>query len=186
MSCCILQTVACCMLDGLLGEHQYVMNSDDASLTYEMHFAAKREFENTELLKMFQFCLRFLTNYQHTHNDYQRHRDLDHVLRVLESILGWNFTKSNLPRRVAGVIELEVTPTFKPPGSWLDTISDEGFIPIFFNTHVKLRQDENFVLRSVNLLTQLVTMHRPIPIQQTSRVDFLSKLLPPFTAVLNL
>jgi hypothetical protein len=173
------------MLDGLLAEHQYVVNSDDASLTYEQHFTAKRDFEGSDLLKVFQFCLRFLTNYLHS-NHQQRHHDLDHVLRVLESILSWNFTKTNLPKRVAGVIEMETTPSFKPPNSWLETINDEGFVPIFFNTHVKLRQDENFVLRSINLLAQLVSMHRPVPINLNNRVEFLSKILPPFTTLLNL
>jgi len=122
--------VACCILDALHTEHHYVVNAEDASLTYEMHFAAKRDFENSDLLKMFQFCLRFLTNYEHNQ---QKQRDLNHVLKVLETILSWNFTKTNLPKRVAGVIEMEATPTFKPPNSWLDTINDDGFIPIFFN-----------------------------------------------------
>lgn len=113
-----------------MGEHQYVVNSTDPSLTYEMHFAAKKDFENSDLVRIFQFCLQYLANYEHSN---LRKRDLDHVLKLMESSLYWNFTKNNLPKRIAGVIEMETTPAFKPPNSWLNVVNDEGFILSFFN-----------------------------------------------------
>ncbi|ODN03763.1 Exportin-4 [Orchesella cincta] len=174
--------VACCILDALMGEHQYVVNATDASLAYEMHFAAKKDFENSDLVRIFQFCLQYLSAYEH---NALKKRDLDHVLKILESILYWNFTKNNLPKRIAGVIEMETTPAFKPPNSWLHVVNDTGFIPTFFSIHVKVREDENFVPRTVNLMTQLVTMHRPA-MNKDTRVDFLSRILPSFTALLEI
>lgn len=113
-----------------MGEHIYVVNATDASLSYEMHFAAKKDFENSDLVRIFQFCLQYLSTYEH---DPLRKRDLDHMLKLLENILYWNFTKNNLPKRIAGVIEMETTPAFKPPNSWLPVVNNEAFIPSFFN-----------------------------------------------------
>ncbi len=50
---------------------------------------------------------------------------------------------------------------------------------------MKVRTDEEFVPRTVNLMTQLVTMHRPA-MNKDTRVDFLSKILPSFTTLLEL
>jgi hypothetical protein len=146
--------VACCVLDGLLAEHQYVVNAEDNSLNYNSHFSAKRDFERTDLLKIFQFCLRFLTTYQH---EPQNYRDLDNVLKILETILCWNFTKHFLPRRVAGVIETEATPTFKPPNSWQETINDNGFVPIFFNVRFKQKKTINRFCNLIILIFNYVS-----------------------------
>lgn len=124
------QVLACCILDALLAEHQFVVHSNDASLTYEMHFAAKKDFENSDLLKIFQFCLQYLSSYQHTH---EKHRELDHILKLIEGILCWNFSKHNLHKRVAAVIEMEACPSFKPPPSWMGMISENHFVLIFFD-----------------------------------------------------
>lgn len=173
------------MFDAIMVEHQYVVNVTDASLTYEMHFAAKKDFENTDLLRIFQFALRWLSSYAHSDTDMNKRRALDHVLKLVEAILYWNFTK-NLPRRVAGVVEMEATPAFKPPTSWSETIANAAFIPVFFDIHVKLRGDENFILRTVNMILQLVTLHGPLVNTRDTRVEFLSRLIPPFTELLNL
>jgi hypothetical protein len=56
-----------------------------------------------------------------------------------------------------------------------------------FQIHVKVRHDENFVLRTINLLTQLVSMNRPVQtLNRDIRLEFLSNILSPFTALLNM
>ena len=86
------QIVACSILDALMGEHQYTVNASDPSLTYQEHFAVKKDFENKNLLTILQFCLKYLDNYDHaTMNP----REFEHVLGLVENILHWSFTRNN-------------------------------------------------------------------------------------------
>jgi len=51
---------------------------------------------------------------------------------------------------------------------------------------MKVRTDESFVLRTVNLIVQLVSMQRPLITPKDSRLEYLSRILPPFTSLLEM
>ncbi len=159
------------------------MNVTDHSLTFDQHSSAKKAFENTDLVKILKSCVLFLNSYQTGSGGV---KDLEAVLKLTDSVFCWHFCKSALPRRIIAVLEMDVTPTFKPPTSWAEIVTDPGFVSVFFDIHEKVRNDMNFVPRTINLMIQLVSMHGPLVSAKESRVEFLGRLLPRFTSLLAL
>jgi len=80
----------------------------DHCFTFEAHFASKKNFENDELLLIFESCLQFLNSYNGG-----RENDFERIIRLVETILFWSFTNTNLPQRILVVIENDVSPVFK-------------------------------------------------------------------------
>jgi len=169
-------------LEALIIEHQYVVRVSDHSLPYNSHFDAKKSFESTDLIKILKSCLLYLNSYQHSPG---KDKELESILRLTELIFYWNFTKTNLPRRIVGVLENDATPTFKPPTTWGEIVTDPMFISVFFDIHEKVRRDEQLVSKTINLMIQLISMHGPLVSNKDSRVEFLSRLLPRFITLLE-
>lgn len=97
-------------MESVVAEHQFLSASMKADhfFSFEAHFASKKNFENYELLLIFEACLQYLNSYEGG-----RENELDRILRLVEMILFWCFTNTNLPQRIMVVVENDLYPVFK-------------------------------------------------------------------------
>lgn len=74
-------------------EYASTVKSTDVGLPWETHFKAKKQFEATDLRRIFKFCVQLLS--QVINNDLQQSPDvltlLEHLLTIAEGVLTWGF-----------------------------------------------------------------------------------------------
>ena len=55
-----MQMIGCSILSAMMQEYATTVKSSDVGLPWETHFKAKKQFELTDLISIFQFCLQAL------------------------------------------------------------------------------------------------------------------------------
>lgn len=74
-------------------EYATTVKSADVGLPWETHFRAKKQFEATDLKRIFQFCLRLLGEFVKMDPPYNDSLKiiLKHLLQISESVLTWGY-----------------------------------------------------------------------------------------------
>lgn len=77
----------------LMQEYATTVKSADVGLPWEAHFKAKKQFEVTDLRRIFQFCLRIVSEIIKSDPPYNDSANtvLKHLLAIIETILTWGY-----------------------------------------------------------------------------------------------
>lgn len=111
------QMIACSVLAAIMQEYSSSVKSSDVGLRWEIHFRVKRQFEATDLKRIFQFVLQALRVFGEDSTSLSRESCLllSRLLAIAESILNWYFVPMTmLPKRLIGVFEADQNPSFRP------------------------------------------------------------------------
>lgn len=76
-------------------EYATTVKSSDVGLTWEVHFKVKKQFEITDLKRIFKFCVGALSEL--TKNDIQEALLplIKHLLSITEGVLVWGYISAN-------------------------------------------------------------------------------------------
>ncbi|GFR98351.1 exportin-4 [Elysia marginata] len=128
-----MQLVACSMLTSLLNEYSYTSRTSSVGLTWEFHIKCKREFELSDLKRVFMFSLKVLNEIEAQPNPLSREATafLNRILCIAEQVLSWEFT---LPgAKVHGhAFSTNPNASLKPPESWRDVLLEKSTLSLFF------------------------------------------------------
>lgn len=74
-------------------EYTNTVKSTDVGLPWEVHFKAKKQFEATDLKRIFQFCIQLLTEVAKNDPPFPDNvlKLTKQILKVTESVLTWGF-----------------------------------------------------------------------------------------------
>jgi len=112
------QIIGCSVLAAMMQEYANTVKSSDVGLRWEIHFRVKRQFEGTDLKRIFYFIVQALRAFSDNH-DRPLNREscllIGRLLAIAESILTWFFVPSTmLPKRLIGVFEADQNPSLRP------------------------------------------------------------------------
>lgn len=112
------QVVGCSVLAAIMQEYASTVKSSDVGLRWEIHFRVKRQFEATDLKRIFQFTVRALLAFGGESGrspDQESCVILSRLLAIADTILNWFFVPmTTLPKRLIGVFEADQNPSLRP------------------------------------------------------------------------
>lgn len=113
------QMIGCSVLAAIMQEYSSSVKSSDVGLRWEVHFRVKRQFEGTDLKRIFHFVVTVLRSFVGAGEDKPLNREscllLSRLLAIAESVLSWFFVPSTmLPKRLIGVFESDQNPSLRP------------------------------------------------------------------------
>lgn len=74
-------------------EYATTVKSTDVGLPWEVHFKAKKQFEATDLKRIFQFCVYLLSEINKTDTPFSESMTqlIGHILKITETVLTWGY-----------------------------------------------------------------------------------------------
>lgn len=83
--------MGCCIILNILYEYATTVVSADVGLPWEIHFRTKKQFESTDLQRIFQFCIYLLAEVNKTDNPLPETMKqlVGHLLKITETVLTW-------------------------------------------------------------------------------------------------
>lgn len=74
-------------------EYAGTVRSTDVGLPWEVHFKAKKQFEATDLRRIFKFCIQLLSELVKNDPPYPPNINtlMEHLLSISEGVLTWGF-----------------------------------------------------------------------------------------------
>ena len=106
-----MQMIGCSILSAMMQEYATTIKSSDVGLPWETHFKAKKQFELTDLISIFQFCLQALRELGPTLVTVpippERHNLVLRLTTLAESVLSWSFINVHLPKKLISVFETD-------------------------------------------------------------------------------
>ena len=111
------QIIGCSVLVAIMQEYASTVKSSDVGLRWEIHFKVKRQFESTDLKRIFQFIVHALQQAIESSQLLDRESCdlLGRLLAIVEAVLSWFFSPMNqLPKRLIGVFESDLSPSLRP------------------------------------------------------------------------
>lgn len=88
--------LGCNIISNLLYEYATTVKSTDVGLPWEIHFKAKKQFEATDLKRIFQFCVYLLSEVNKTDTPFSSSMTqlIAHILKITETILTWCYVSA--------------------------------------------------------------------------------------------
>uniref|UniRef100_A0A182WDZ0 Exportin-4 n=1 Tax=Anopheles minimus TaxID=112268 RepID=A0A182WDZ0_9DIPT len=171
------QILSCSIMLAILEEYCNIVRSDDTGLNTLEHFKAKKQFEDSDLLKTFCMTLQAMVtvvNSFDTSNSMQMYL-FKQLLTVMETVLTWGFLLPNLRNvRVRHSLSKSIIDTSEtvtkalhaPPlrlqAQWKSVIFDPKVLEVFFHTYWKLREIDDLQPKALTCILQLSTLRGPI------------------------
>ncbi|XP_021933085.1 exportin-4-like, partial [Zootermopsis nevadensis] len=180
------QILGCNIISALMQEYATTVKSSDVGLTWETHFKAKKQFEVTDLKRIFQFCVQALGELSKLVPPYSDEvlALLKHLLSIAEGVLSWGFISANLPKRLIGVFETvyesDQSPALRLGTHWKEVILGSNVVTLFFTIHWKVRENPQLCHHSLNCLVQLASLNGAVFENKDVRVQYLANYMQSF------
>ncbi|XP_050548233.1 exportin-4-like [Daktulosphaira vitifoliae] len=91
------QILGCSIILALMQEYSTTVKSTDVGLSWESHYAAKKEFEANDLRRIFVFSTQALNEIKNLPQSLSQETltVLKHLLNISENVLVWGFISAN-------------------------------------------------------------------------------------------
>jgi len=176
-----MQMIGCSILSAMMQEYATTVKSSDVGLPWETHFKAKKQFELTDLISIFQFCLQALKELSPTLAQHpiapERHNLVLRLTTLAESVLSWSFINVHLPKKLISVFETDQNPSLRPGAPWKDVVLDPEIAKMFFELHMKVRHDSELSHHTMNCLVQLASLNGNVMSSKEVRLRYLANFL---------
>nr|XP_023018498.1 exportin-4-like [Leptinotarsa decemlineata] len=182
--------LGCNIISNLMQEYATTIKSTDVGLPWEVHFKAKKQFEATDLKRIFQFCVYLLSEVVKNDPPYSpEFIDLvGHLLKITEKVLTWGYVSPILPKRLIGiyesVFESDAAPSLKLTESWSEIILNPELLPLMFQIYWKVRDSDHLAHHSMACLVQFATLSGGVIASDESRKEYLNSYLMSFLKLL--
>ncbi|XP_035793420.1 exportin-4-like [Anopheles albimanus] len=171
------QILSCSIMLAILEEYCNIVRSDDTGLNTLEHFKAKKQFEDSDLLKTFVMTLQAMIDIVSAFdaaNNMQMYL-FKQLLTVMETVLTWGFLLPNLQnvrvmhslsKRIIDTSETVTKALHAPPlrlqAQWKNVIFDPKVLEVFFHTYWKTREIDDLQPKALICILQLSTLRGPI------------------------
>ncbi|XP_058055043.1 exportin-4-like [Anopheles bellator] len=171
------QILSCSIMLAVLEEYCTIVRSDDTGLNTLEHFKAKKQFEDSDLLKTFVMTLQAMVEVVSAFdatNSVQLYF-FKQLLTVMETVLTWGFLLPNLQnvrvmhtlsKRIIDTSETVTKALHAPPlrlqAQWKSVILDPKVMEVFFHTYWKTREIDDLQPKALICILQLSTLRGPI------------------------
>lgn len=196
------QILSCSIILSILEEYCNIVRSDDTGLTTYEHFRAKKQFEDSDLLKVFVMTLQAMeelvkvfdaSNSLHLYLFKQ-------LLSIMETILTWGFLlpklqivrvlQPSLSKKIIDTSETVTKALHAPPlrlhVQWKNIIFEPKLLEIFFYIYWKTRDNEELQPKALICILQLSTLKGPIITENKEEtVTYLVNYLTHFLSMLS-
>ncbi|KAJ8920418.1 hypothetical protein NQ315_005284 [Exocentrus adspersus] len=145
--------LGCNIITNLMQEYASTVKSTDVGLPWEVHFKAKKQFEATDLKRIFQFCIYLLSEAVKTDPPYSESmlQLTGYLLKITENVL-------TLIGIYEAVYEADAAPALKLTSSWSEIIFSPVLLPLMFQIYWKVRDLEQLAHHSLTCLVQLASL----------------------------
>ncbi|XP_055593707.1 exportin-4-like [Uranotaenia lowii] len=172
------QILSCSIILSILEEYCNIVRSDDTGLTTYEHFRAKKQFEETDLLRVFIMTLQAmeeLIKVLEPNNSMHLYL-IKQMLSVMDTILTWGFLlprlnivrflQRSLSKKIIDTSETVTKAVHAPPlrlhVQWKNIIFEPKLLEIFFYVYWKMRDNEDLQQKALICILQLSTLKGPI------------------------
>ncbi|XP_058826827.1 exportin-4-like [Topomyia yanbarensis] len=196
------QILSCSITLAILEEYCNIVRSDDTGLTTHEHFRAKKQFEVSDLLKVFVMTLQAMEQLIKVFDaSHSMHLYLfKQMLSVMETILAWGFLlpklqivrflQPSLSKKIIDTSETVTKALHAPPlrlhAQWKNVVFEPKLLEIFFYIYWKIRDNEDLQPKALICILQLSTLKGPIITDNKEEsITYLTNYLTHFLSMLN-
>ncbi|XP_030763867.1 exportin-4-like [Sitophilus oryzae] len=175
--------LGCYIITNLIQEYATTVKSADVGLPWEVHFKAKKQFEATDLKRIFQFCVYLISEVVKNDPPYDgiMAQLTRHLLQITERILTWGNVSAILPKRLIGiyesVYESDQSCALKLSSAWGEVMFNPEFLPLMFQIYWKVRDVDELAHHAMTCLVQLATLSGAVVSNVPNRVKYLHSYL---------
>ncbi|KAB7501683.1 Exportin-4 [Armadillidium nasatum] len=184
-----MRMIGCSIINALMQEYAVTVKSTDVGLTWETHFKAKKQFEGTDLRRIFLFIVSMLGEVIKYEGDIKINAELYSLLykliTIAENTLTWSFISLHLPKRLMSVFEQDQNPSLRPSQQWKETFLDPNIIQLFFKIYWRVRGDWGINCHALNCLIQLASLNGTVLSNRPVRIKYLTQYLECLFSFLN-
>ncbi|KAI6222438.1 ATP synthase subunit gamma, mitochondrial [Aphelenchoides fujianensis] len=129
------------------------------AISFQMHHASKKHFEEHVLKKFMELSLACLSRFVSDLDANEHANVCDRFLRVAVIVLQWNFSTTMITAFLkVNLYSINTSVALRPPPSWSDIFQDEKLLPFFFELHRRIRSNELLAQNSLLCLMQLAAV----------------------------
>ncbi|KAF5270418.1 hypothetical protein FQR65_LT05606 [Abscondita terminalis] len=189
--------MGCNLILNLMQEYSSTIKSTDVGLPWEIHFKAKKQFEATDLRKIFKFSIQLLSEIiKNGTLDVNSVKLMEQLLIITAGVL--TFLKNNLlslmfyilPKRLIGVYEsvyeADQSPSLRLGVSWKEVILAPQLLPLVFEIYWKVREHEVLLHQVLTCLVQLASLNGGVMSSDEIRSQYLGAYLENFLKILRM
>ncbi|XP_044262474.1 exportin-4-like [Tribolium madens] len=179
------------IIANLMQEYASTVKSTDVGLPWEVHFKAKKQFESTDLKRIFQFCVQLLSEVVKNDPPYPDNvlELTRHILKVTESVLTWGYMSPLFPKRLIGiyesVYEADHAPSLKLSDNWSELILSPQLLPLMFQIFWKVREYDELSHHALTCLVQLASLNGGVLSSDSVRLEYLKSYMVNFTNLVS-
>lgn len=183
--------LGCNIILAILQEFAVTVKSSDVGLSFETHFKTKKQFEGTDLKRIFEFSVEALGEIMKTKAPYSQEilSVLGPLLSIADSILCWGFIQSNVPKRLISVFETiyecEQPSSLRLSNQWKDIMLNPDLLRLFFTVHWNVRQYPDMLQSSLNCIMQLASLNGPVLASRDERIQYAAKFMENFLELVS-
>ncbi|XP_018403866.1 PREDICTED: exportin-4-like [Cyphomyrmex costatus] len=177
------QILGCNILSAILQEYATTAKSSNIGLTWEVHLKEKKQFEQSDMKKIFKFCVEVFSALIKKDFDESTLPLVKSLLSIVESMLVWGFIYVNLPTRLLYMWEVHESgnnPPLNIHTSWQDVILDPAILDLFFTLYWKVRSNPQLAHHAMNCLIQMASLHGRILNGEQVKVQYLTNYIQRF------
>ncbi|KAK4871455.1 hypothetical protein RN001_016446 [Aquatica leii] len=186
--------MGCNLILNLMQEYASTIKSTDVGLPWEIHFKAKKQFEATDLRKIFKFCIQLLSNIiKNESMDNNTVKLMEQLLIITAGVLTWvvlYLNDSILPKRLIGVYEsvyeADQSPSLRLGANWKEIMLAPQLIPLVFEIYWKVREYELLLHQVLTCLVQLASLNGGVMNRDEVRMEYLSSYIENFLKILRM
>lgn len=183
------QVLGCSLMFAIMQEHAITVKSADIGLRYEVHYKVKKNFESTDLKRIFEFCLRAITELIKAEKPFNNTVCvlMKQLLAILEGVLTWQFTtRRPLFKKLAGLVEVRYelgdNPSLCPPMNWKSCLLQPN---IFFEIYWNVRDNPQLAHHALTCLVQLASLHGKILLSKSDELAYLTAYIQCFLNLIS-
>ncbi|XP_050429581.1 exportin-4-like [Adelges cooleyi] len=186
------QILGCSIILALMQEYSTTVKSTDVGLSWESHYAAKKEFEAKDLKRIFLFSTRALNEMQNLSQPLSSDTlaVLKQLLNISENVLVWGFISTSMPKRLVGMFEViynsENSPTLKLGSEWRDIITNPSTVNLYFQVYWLVRDNPQFSHHCMNCLVQLSSISGNVWVDMNERLAYMKNYLENFIKLISM
>ncbi|KAJ8985759.1 hypothetical protein NQ317_014412 [Molorchus minor] len=161
--------LGCNIISNLMQEYATTVKSTDVGLPWEIHFKAKKQFESTDLKRIFQFCVYLLSE-------------------VVKSDPPYSDTMTQLTGLIGiyeSVYQSDSAPSLKLTSSWSEIVFNPDLLPLMFQIYWKVRDIEQLAHHSLSCLVQLASLSGAVVSSDEPRLKYLHSYLITFLNLIS-
>ncbi|XP_050303782.1 exportin-4-like [Anthonomus grandis grandis] len=183
--------LGCNIISNLMQEYASTVKSTDVGLPWEVHFKAKKQFESSDLKRIFQFCVYLLSEVVKNDPPYNEVmvQLTRHLLQITERVLTWGYVSPILPKRLIGiyesVYESDQAPSLKLSNAWAEIMFNPDLIPLMFQIYWKVRDTDELAHHALNCLVQLASLCGGIMNTEEVKIKYLHTYLVNFLNLIS-